>query len=579
MSHLIKYIRPFLRKMAVGFSIKFIGTIMDLVLPMMLAYMIDDIVPLRSMPLIWGAGGVMVVCSVIAIWGNITANRIAARVARDTTEKIRNDLFTRISYLSARQLDAFTIPSLESRLTSDTYNIHQMIGMLQRLGVRAPLLLVGGLIVTFILEPVLTMVLVAILPFIGFTVYVISKRGIPLFTGQQEATDEMTRVVRENAQGVRIIKALHKEGAEKIRFDGTNAELNRREKRAAENMALTSPLMNLFLNCGLVAVILVGAIRVNGGVSEPGKIIAFMSYFTIILNAMMSVTRMFIMSSKGIASANRIGEVLDAPEDMAADPAYAGEADENTPHIVFDDVSFSYNGVRDNLSHISFALEKGQTLGIIGPTGSGKTTLISLLMRQYDVNSGSVKLDGVDVRGMEKKTISRKFGAAFQNDFLFADTIRSNIDFGRGLTDEQMEEGARIAQAIDFIREKEGGFDHELTIKGANLSGGQKQRVILSRALSGNPEILVLDDSSSALDYATDARLRKAIRERYDGREQERPTTIIVAQRVSSIRHADLILVLEDGCITGRGTHDELMQSCPLYAEIAASQMGGALLE
>ena len=577
--HLIKYIKPFLPKMAVGFTIKFIGTIMDLVLPMMLAYMIDDIVPLRSMPLIWAAGAVMVVCSFIAIWGNITANRIAARVARDTTEKIRNDLFTRISYLSARQLDTFTIPSLESRLTSDTYNIHQMVGMLQRLGVRAPLLLVGGLIVTFILEPVLTMVLVAILPFIGITVYVISKRGIPLFTGQQEATDEMTRVVRENAQGVRIIKALHKEEAEKIRFDGTNAELNRREKRAAENMALTSPLMNLFLNCGLVAVILVGALRVNAGVSEPGKIIAFMSYFTIILNAMMSVTRMFIMSSKGIASANRIGEVLDAPEDMAADPAYAGDADASAPKIVFENVSFSYNGVKDNLSDISFSLEKGQTLGIIGPTGSGKTTLISLLMRQYDVNAGSIRLDGVDVRGMEKKTISKKFGAAFQNDFLFADTIEANIDFGRGLTMEEMEEGASVAQAMDFIKEKDGGFGHELTIKGANLSGGQKQRVILSRALSGSPEILVLDDSSSALDYATDARLRKAIRERYDGREDERPTTIIVAQRVSSIRHADLILVLEDGRITGRGTHDDLMQSCPLYAEIAASQMGGALLE
>ncbi len=565
--------------MAVGFTIKFIGTIMDLVLPMMLAYMIDDIVPLRSMPLIWGAGGIMVVCSIIAIWGNITANRIAARVARNTTEKIRNDLFTRISYLSARQMDAFTIPSLESRLTSDTYNIHQMIGMLQRLGVRAPLLLVGGLIVTFILEPVLTMVLVAILPFIGITVYVISKRGIPLFTGQQEATDEMTRVVRENAQGVRIIKALHKESAEKIRFDGTNAELNRREKRAAENMALTSPLMNLFLNCGLVAVILVGALRVNHGVSEPGKIIAFMSYFTIILNAMMSVTRMFIMSSKGIASANRIGEVLDAPEDMAADPAYAGKKEENAPKIVFENVSFSYNGVKDNLSDISFSLEKGQTLGIIGPTGSGKTTQIALMMRQYDVSTGSIRLDGVDVRGMEKKTISKKFGAAFQNDFLFADTIEANIDFGRGLTMEEMEEGASVAQAMDFIREKEGGFRHELTIKGANLSGGQKQRVILSRALSGSPEILVLDDSSSALDYATDARLRKAIRERYDGREAERPTTVIVAQRVSSIRHADLILVLEDGKITGRGTHDQLMQSCPLYAEIAASQMGGALLE
>jgi len=565
--------------MAGGFVIKFIGTIMDLVLPMMLAYLIDDIVPLRSMPLIWGAGIIMGFCSIIAIWGNITANRIASGVARDTTERVRNDLFARISYLSARQLDAFTIPSLESRLTSDTYNIHQMIGMLQRLGVRAPLLLVGGLIVTFILEPVLTMVLAAILPFIVITVYTVSKRGIPLFTAQQEAADEMTRVVRENSQGIRIIKALHREEAEKVRFSGANGLLNRQEKRAAENMALTSPLMNLFLNGGLVAVILVGAWRVNSGLSEPGKIIAFMSYFTIILNAMMSVTRMFIMSSKGIASANRIGEVLDAPEDMAADPAYAACPDSTAPKIVFDDVSFSYNGVRDNLSHISFSLEKGQTLGIIGPTGSGKTTLIALLMRQYDVNSGSIQIDGVDLRGMEKKVISKKFGAAFQNDFLFADTIEANIDFGRGLTAEQMEEGTAVAQAADFIREKDGGFQHELTIKGANLSGGQKQRVILSRALSGNPEILVLDDSSSALDYATDARLRKALRERYDNRPEERPTTVIVAQRVSSIRHADLILVLEDGQITGRGTHEQLMDTCPLYAEIAASQMGGALLE
>ncbi len=582
--HLLQCIKPFLPKMAVGFTVKFIGTIMDLVLPMMLAFMIDDIVPQKNMPLIWAAGAVMAVCSVIAIWGNITANRIAARVARDTTEKIRNDLFARISYLSARQLDHFTIPSLESRLTSDTYNIHQMVGMMQRLGVRAPLLLIGGIIVTFLLEPVLTLVLVATLPFIGFTVYFISKRGIPLFTGQQEATDEMTRVVRENAQGVRIIKALHKEETEKDRFDTANMGLNRAEKRAAVNMALTSPLMNLFLNGGLVAVILVGALRVNAGVSEPGKIIAFMSYFTIILNAMMSVTRMFIMASKGIASANRIGEVLDTPEDMGADLAYAAEPDGNAPKIQFRDVSFSYNGVKDNLSHISFSLAKGQTLGIIGTTGSGKTTLISLLMRQYDVNDGAVLLDGVDVRGMEKKVISKKFGAAFQNDFLFADTIEANIDFGRGLTKEEMEEGATVAQAMDFIREKEGGFGHELTIKGANLSGGQKQRVILSRALSGNPEILVLDDSSSALDYATDARLRKALRERYDGspgngRGAERPTTVIVAQRVSSIMHADLILVMEDGKITGRGTHEELLSTCPLYAEIADSQMGGALLE
>jgi len=572
--YILSYIKPFAKKMTFGFTIKFLGTIMDLFIPMMLSFIIDDVVPTKNTPMVFVYGFVMLVCSVIAILGNIGANRIAARVARDTTEKIRNDLFTRISYLSARQLDEFTVPSLESRLTSDTYNIHQMVGMIQRLGVRAPLLLIGGIAVTFSMEPVLTLVLIAILPFISIFVYAISKKGIPLYKKQQEATDSMTRIVRENAQGVRIIKALNKETAEKKRFDAANLELNRSEQHASMTMALTNPLMNLFLNFGLVAVIFVGAIRVNSGLSETGKIIAFMSYFTIILNAMMSVTRMFVMASKGIASANRIGEVLDTPFDMAADRSLIREPEaQNVPKIEFSDVCFSYNGVKNNIDHMSFKLYPGQTLGIIGPTGAGKSTVISLMMRQYDVTGGCVKLDGIDVRGLERETISKKYGAAFQNDFLFADTIRANIDFGRNLTDEEILTAAKHAQADSFIEEK--GLDHELTIKGSNLSGGQKQRVILSRALAGVPEILVLDDSSSALDYATDARLRRAIRENYLGKT----TCVIVAQRVSSIRHADLILVIEEGKIIGSGTHDELMEACPLYKEIADSQMGGAMLE
>ncbi len=563
--------------MMCGFAIKFIGTVMDLFIPMLLSYIIDDIVPTGERKMIYLCGILMLLCSIIAILGNVIANRMAARVARNTTEKIRNDLFKRISYLSARQIDKFTIPSLESRLTSDTYNIHQFVGMIQRMGVRAPCLLLGGVILAFILEPVLTLVLIAVMPFICVSVYFVTKRGIPLYTNQQTETDNMTRVVRENAQGIRIIKALGKEDAEKTRFDGANLNLNKAEKKAALNMALTSPLMNLFLNLGLVAVILVGAYRVNAGLSETGKIIAFTSYFTIILNALMSVTRIFVMSSRAIASANRIGEVLDTPHDMQPDPSYGRQnpPSSRAPKIEFDHVSFSYNGVRNNVEDISFKLGAGQTLGIIGPTGAGKTTLIALLMRQYDVDSGSVKLGGQDVRSMSRDEISKKFGAAFQNDFLFADTIETNIDFGRGLTKEQITEATVHAQADRFIAEKPGGLDFELSIKGANISGGQKQRVILSRALAGDPEILVLDDSSSALDYATDARLRAAIRENYS----ENTTSVIVAQRISSIMHADLILVMEDGRITGSGTHAELLENCPLYKEISDSQMGGALLE
>lgn len=564
--------------MLVGFVIKFGGTVMDLFLPMLLSIIIDDIVPTGSVKNILMTGGIMVVCAILAIVGNVTANRMAALVARNTTEKIRNDLFSRISYLSARQLDEFTIPSLESRLTSDTYNIHQMVGMMQRIGVRAPLLLIGGVTIAFTLEPVLTLVLIAVMPFIVTAVYFITKNGVPLYTLQQKETDNMTRVVRENTQGIRIIKALGKEDSEKVRFSNANLELNKAEKKAALTMGLTSPLMNLFLNLGLVAVIAVGAYRVNAGVSETGKIIAFTSYFTIILNALMSITRVFVNFSKGIASANRIGEVLDTPQDMEPDPSYKGKTydfGERIPKIEFENVSFSYNGIKNDLENVSFKLYENETLGIIGPTGAGKTTIIALLMRQYDVDSGRILLDGKDIRSMSREEISLKFGAAFQNDFLFADSLRTNIAFGRSISDEELMYGIENAQAAEFVSQKPGGLDFELSIKGANLSGGQKQRVILSRALATKPEILVLDDSSSALDYATDAKLRQAIRKNYSGET----TSVIVAQRISSIKHADLILVIEDGRVTGSGTHETLMSSCELYKEISESQMGGALLE
>jgi len=574
--YVLKYLRPHIPRMILGFLIKFTGTIVELALPMILSFMIDDVVPKGDRNAIFMWGGVMLVCTLVALFGNIIANRMAAGVARNTTEKLRSALFRRITYLSSRQVDEFTIPSLESRLTSDTYNIHQMVGMMQRLGVRAPILLIGGIMVTISLEPVMTLVLIASLPLITAVVYVVSRKGIPLYKVQQEAIDHLTRVVRENAQGIRVIKALTKEQSEKERFDRANTDLTRSEMKASLTMAISNPVMNLFMNLGLVAVIIVGAYRVNGGYSDPGIILAFMTYFTLISTAMMSITRMFIMVSRGTASASRIAEVLDTPADMAVEAADPNAVVPNdAPAIEFRNVTFSYNGKKKDLDNISFKLSKGGTLGIIGPTGAGKSTLIQLLMRFYDPTEGQILIDGRDVRTIPHEELSCKFGGAFQSDFLFADTIAENIDFGRGLSREQIERAASLAQAAPFIAEKEGGYEHELTIKGANLSGGQKQRMLISRALAGDPEILVLDDSSSALDYATDAALRQAIRENYAGKT----TSVIVAQRVSSVRHAELILVLEEGCIIGAGTHDELIESCPLYREISDSQMGGAILE
>lgn len=570
MRKILTYLKPYLPKMILGLMIKFTGTIMDLLLPWILAYTIDEIVPLRNVQLILVWGAAMLLCSVVALLANIIANRMAARVARDTTEAVRHDLFTKISYLSCRQVDDFTIPSLESRLTSDTYNIHQLIGMMQRLGVRAPILLLGGIIVTLTLEPVLSLVLILILPFIGLLVYLVSKKGIPLYTGLQQAVDAMVRTVRENIAGIRVIKALSKIDHEKQRFSDVNAEVVKREKNAGITMALTNPMMNLFLNMGLTLVVVVGAYRVNAGLSQPGKIIAFLTYFTIILNAMLSITRMFVMYSKGSASADRICQVLDTPEDLKLEPKNHLD---NGYHITFDHVSFSYHKDKGTIEDISFALKQGETLGIIGAIGSGKSTLIRLLLRLYDVDKGEIRIHGDNVSSISPKELHTKFGIVFQNDILFADTIEANIDFGRGLSRAQIEAAADSAQAKEFIDSLEDGYAHMLATKSSNLSGGQKQRILVARALAAHPEILILDDSSSALDYKTDSLLRKALALNFKD-----TTTIIIAQRVSSILHADHILVMEDGKALGYGSHEQLLQSCESYREISMSQMGGEVI-
>ena len=565
MRMVLRYLRPKYAAMAGGFCIKFTGTVMDLAIPWILSYILDNVIPLRDRGLIWIWGGIMVLCSLLALGGNVLANRLAAKVARDATERIRHDVFVRITRLSARQTDEITIPSLISRLSSDSYNVHQMIGMAQRLGVRAPILLIGGIIVTLSLDLYLTLVLIAILPLLTLVVYFVSKHGIPLYTKVQEAQDVLVRKVQEYMGGVRVIKALSKTDYEKERYDEINREVVGRDRRAGMIMGITNPVMNLFLNTGLAAVIVVGAYRVNGGNAQPGTLIAFLSYFTIILNAMMSITRLFVNMSKGIASAERIEEVLGYGEDM---PVGGRDHRDTGHHIEFDNVSFSYGGVRHNLSGISFSLKRGQTLGIIGATGSGKSTLVSLLMRFYDADGGVIRIDGDDIRGMTPHELHTKFGVAFQNDFLFEDTIRENIDFGRGCPDEDIRTAVETAQAAGFISEYDDGIEHMLTVRGTNLSGGQKQRLLIARALAGRPEILVLDDSSSALDYATDSRLRKAIHENYSG-----TTSIIIAQRISSIMNADLIIMLDDGKIIGMGRHEDLMRSCPDYAEIAEAQM------
>ena len=537
------YLKPYSKRIALGTVIKIVGTITELFLPWILSYMIDEVAPEKNVARIFLWGAVMLACAVVALLGNITANRMASKVARDTTESMRFDLFDKTLNLSARQTDGFAMPSLVSRLSSDTYNVHNMIGMIQRLGIRAPMLLIGGIVVTFMVEPVLALVLLATMPFLVLLAVLVAKKGTSLYTKLQKTVDTMVRKIRDIYSGIRVIKALSRTEYEKKSFETINKNVSSSETRAGLTTGVTNPIMNLFLNLGMTAVILVGAYRVSAGLTKAGQIIAFMTYFTLMLNAVISVGRIFVMYSKGIASSRRICEVLNAPADLLTeeiDLEGSSEADSDRAQIRFEHVSFSYDGGKV-LDDVSFSIGKGETFGIIGATGSGKTTIIMLMMRFYDADEGNIYIDGRDIRTFDKKELRRRFGVVFQNDFLFSDTVRNNVDFHRGSSDGELEKALEFAQA-DFVFGNDEGLNYGLAAKGANFSGGQKQRLLVARALSGEKDVIVLDDSSSALDYKTDAALRKALKENFSDR-----TIIMIAQRISSVRHADKILVLDNG--------------------------------
>jgi ATP-binding cassette subfamily B protein len=410
----------------------------------------------------------------------------------------------------------------------------------------------------------------------------VSWKGIPMFNEVQRRMDVLVRRMRESITGIRVVKALGKEPYEERRYGEANTRMMKQEVKASVIMSLPGPIVTLFLNVGLTLVVLVGAQRVNGGHTAPGVILAFLTYFNMILMGVMGFNRIFMMMSKANASANRIKEVVDLEEDLTPLPESELAEAPSDGALIFDNVSFNYDADDPDeaqgqflgeqrqqcLKNISFKVKKGGSLGIIGATGSGKTTIINLLMRFYDPQEGYVFVDGKDVRGYDKDELHRKFGVVFKNDVIFADTIRENISFGRETDQEKLVRAAEDAMARSFIEGYGDGYDHMAAIRGANFSGGQKQRLLIARALAADPEILILDDASSALDYRTDAELRKALRAHHAG-----ATTVVIAQRVSSILSMDEIIVLHEGEMIGRGTHAELLASCPEYRDICKTQM------
>ena len=565
-------------------GIKLAGTLLELLIPYVMEHLIDDVVPNKSLPPVLMWGGVMLALAFAVRFLNVTANRLSVLTAKETAYRIRRDLFASALRLSGGQTDRIGLPSIISRMTSDSYNVQSFSQSMQTIGIRAPIMLVGGIAVTLTMDAGLAAILVIMAPIMIALVVLISVRGIPLYDKVQRSMDGIVRIMRENITGIRVVKALSREERERARFADANDESARRDIRAGVTMAMPGPMVTLFLNIGLVLVVLVGARRVNAGQTQPGVILAFLTYFNMILMGVMGLNRIFMMMSKANASAKRIGEVIDCPDELAAIPETAGETPPTDGHIVFDNVSFSYDADGDGredderflgsarekcLYNISFSIPRGGSLGMIGATGSGKTSIVNLLMRFYDPQEGRVFVDGRDVRSYEPDELHRKFGTVFQNDVIFADTIWENVSFGRDVTEEDAEAALEDSMAKEFVEGYVDGMQHMAAIHGANFSGGQKQRLLIARALAADPEILILDDSSSALDYRTDAELRRAIRERHGN-----STTIVIAQRVSSIMSLDKIMVIDEGRITGYGTHEELLKTCSAYREIADIQMG-----
>ena len=572
MKWIFSYLKPLSRRISVGITIKVIGTVAELIIPFLLTHILENVIETNEIGKILFFGVIMAICAVVACLGNIIANRMAAKTTMIFSTRMRKELFSKTLHLSARSTDSFTIPSLEARITSDTYNVQNFIGMMQRMGIRAPILLLGGSVITLVMDKKLALVMIATLPLIFIVVYSISRMGVPLYSKVQQSVDGMVRVVREDAQGIRVIKALSKVDYENARYDRANMTLRKNESKAGIIMGVVNPVMTLLMNIGIVAVIAVSAYFVANNTSSATTVIAFMQYFTLISMAMMSLSRMFVMYTKCAASANRISRVLERVSELVT-VEDDGKGDSDF-HVSFENVTFSYLGKENNIKDVSFSLKKGETLGIIGATGSGKSTLLRLLMRFYDADSGIIRINGKDVRSFAREELTAMFGVVFQNDFIYADTIEENIRFGREISLEEIEKAAKTAQAHDFISSFSDGYSRRVTTGGTNLSGGQRQRLLISRAIAGRPEILILDDSSSALDYKTDANLRLAL-----SKDIPDSTVITVAQRVSSVKNCDLILVIEDGVVIGCGKHEELMASCAEYKEISDSQMGGAFLD
>ncbi len=563
-----KYLGAFKKELIIGPLAKLTEAIFELIVPLIMADIIDvGVNGGAGKPYIYRMGGIMILMGALGLGCALVCQYLASRASQGVGTVIRNDLFRHIGELSHAELDRFGTPSLITRVTNDVNQVQSAVAMLIRLVVRAPFLVIGAAVMAMAIDLKLSLVFLAVMPLVAAVLYFIMFRSIPFYKVIQKKLDKISLITRESLTGARVIRAFSREKAEEERFAEANDDFAVTSMRVGRLSALLNPLTYAIMNLAIAAIIWFGGFRVDSGALSQGQVIAFVNYMTQISLALVVVANLVVLFTKAAASSARINEVFDT--EASVTDGDGANISNRAPKIEFKNVSFSYSEGGDNaLENISFSVNRGETVGIIGGTGSGKSTLVNLIPRFYDAEQGEVLIDGADVKQYTLKELRGKIGVVPQKAMLFSGTIAENLRWGNeNATEEQLSKAAEIAQAKEFIDKMPEGMNTFINQGGRNLSGGQKQRLTIARALTRSPEILILDDSASALDFATDAALRKAI-----GENTENMTVVIVSQRANSIRHADKIIVLDDGEAVGIGTHDQLMESCGVYREIVMSQ-------
>lgn len=553
---------------AIIFGLVFLQSMSELYLPTLMADIIDNGVVVGNIPYIWKIGGLMLGVSLLSALASVAVSYYSSKAAMGLGRDIRRKVFTHVESFSLQDFDKLGTASLITRTTNDITQIQQVVIMILRMVVSAPIMFIGGLIMALSKDVKLSLVIVAAMPVLVGLILFVFKKGMPLFQAVQKRIDRLNLVLRENLTGIRVVRAFNREKEEQVRLRQANEDLKDVSIKVNRIMAFLMPVMMLIMNLTVVGIIWFGGIRIDNGAMQIGDLMAYIQYVMLIMSSLVMASVMFIMIPRASVSANRINEVLEMQ------PTFLDEgtqkADKEPGTVEFEEVSFSYPGAEEQaLSTISFKATAGQVTAIIGGTGSGKTTLINLIPRFYEATSGTIRINGVDIKQSSQEEIRSKMGFVPQKALLFSGTIAENIRYGKeDASQNEIEHAAKVAQASSFIEKMDERYDSVISQGGSNLSGGQKQRLSIARALVRKPDIYVFDDSFSALDYKTDAQLRKALSE-----ETQHATVIIVAQRVSSVMDADQIIVLDHGSIAGIGTHEELLETNDVYQEIVESQL------